>query len=79
MLALDNMLEDLNIDRDAVDGYDVSKAYGEAYDMLAKRGLRSTKAPGAVRPGTVLSPADGIKKRISWNYKRDDRKYFKRY
>ena len=62
-VALDNMLEDLNIDRDTVDGYDVSKAYGEAYDMLtAQRGLRSTKVPGAVRPGTVLSPAEELKK-----------------
>jgi hypothetical protein len=52
-VVLDNVLEDLNIDRDAVDGYDISKAYGEAYDMItAKRGLRSTKVPGAVRPGS---------------------------
>jgi len=50
-VVLDNVLEDLNIDRDAVDGYDISKAYGEAYDMLtAKRGLRSTKVPGGMKP-----------------------------
>ena len=53
-VVLDNVLEDLNIDRDAVDGYDISKAYGEAYDMLtAKRGLRSTKVPGGQTPEDI--------------------------
>jgi len=52
-VVLNNVLEDANIDRDAVDGYDISKAYGEAYDMLtAKRGLRSTKVPGGMKPGS---------------------------
>jgi len=53
-VVLDNVLEDLNIDRDAVDGYDISKAYGEAYDMLtAKRGLASKKVPGGMKPDDV--------------------------
>ena len=30
--------------------------------LTAQRGLRSTKVPGAVRPGTVLSPAEELKK-----------------
>ena len=52
-VVLDNVLEDLNIDRDAVDGYDISKAYGEAYDMLtAQRGLGSRKVPGGQTPGS---------------------------
>ena len=53
-VVLDNVLEDLNIDRDAVDGLDISKAYGEAYDMItAKRGLKSTKVPGGMKPDDV--------------------------
>ena len=53
-VVLDNVLEDLNIDRDAVDGYDISKAYGEAYDMLtAKKGLASKKVPGGMKPDDV--------------------------
>jgi len=52
-VVLDNVLEDLNIDRDAVDGYDISKAYGEAYDMLTEqRGLGSRKVPGGQTPGS---------------------------
>ena len=52
-VVLDNVLEDLNIDRDAVDGFDISKAYGEAYDMLrAKIGLASKKVPGGMTPGS---------------------------
>jgi len=52
-VALDNMLEDLNIDRDAVDQKDIMDAYGKAYNMLAKeKGLMSTKVPGGMKPGS---------------------------
>ena len=68
-VVLDNVLEDLNIDRDAVDGYDISKAYGEAYDMLtAQRGLRSTKVPGGMKPGSgtqVFKDSEGNIKGIT--------------
>jgi hypothetical protein len=33
-MAIDNMLENYNIDRDAVDQYDIIDAYGKAYDEL---------------------------------------------
>ena len=52
-VAVDNMLDDLNIDRDAIDQKDVMDAYGKAYNMLAKeRGLMSTKVPGGMTPGS---------------------------
>ena len=35
-IAIDDMLENANIDRDAVDQYDIVDAYGEAYDEIIK-------------------------------------------
>ena len=50
-VAVDNMLDDLEIDRSLVDQKDVMDAYGKAYNMLAKeRGLMSTKVPGSMKP-----------------------------
>lgn len=50
-VAVDNMLDDLEIDRSLVDQKDVMDAYGKAYNMLAKeRGLMSTKVPGGMKP-----------------------------
>ena len=34
-MAVDNMLEDLNIDRDAIDQYDILNAYDEAYKQIS--------------------------------------------
>jgi len=49
--AVDNMLDDLEIDRSLVDQKDVMDAYGKAYTMLAKKkGLMSTKVPGGMKP-----------------------------
>ena len=42
-MAVDNMLEDLNIDRDTLDQYDVLDAYGMAYDELKKPLLAELK------------------------------------
>jgi hypothetical protein len=47
-MAVDNMLEDLNIDRDAIDQYDVLDAYGLAYDEIKKpllQGLKNKPKP----------------------------------
>lgn len=35
-VAIDNMLENANVDRDLVDQYDIVDAYGEAYDEIIK-------------------------------------------
>ena len=35
-MAVDNMLEKLGVDRDAVDGYDILDAYGEAYKTVTR-------------------------------------------
>ena len=42
-MALDNMLEELGIDRDAIDGYDILDAYGLAYDEIKKPLLQKLK------------------------------------
>jgi len=77
-VVLDNVLEDLNIDRDAVDGLDISKAYGEAYDMLtAQRGLRSTKVPGGKTPESstqVFKDSEGGIKGITMGGNKDFQK-----
>jgi len=51
-MAVDNMLEDLNIDRDTIDQYDVLDAYGMAYDELKKpllAGLKNKPKPSPVK------------------------------
>ena len=47
-MAVDNMLETYNIDRDAVDGYDILDAYGLAYDEIKQpllQGLKNKPKP----------------------------------
>ena len=77
-VVLDNVLEDLNIDRDAVDGLDISKAYGEAYDMLtAQRGLGSRKVPGGMKPESstqVFKDSEGGIKGITMGGDKDFQK-----
>ena len=49
--ALDDMFENLNVDRNQFDQKDILDAYGEAYNMITKnRGLMSTKVPGGMKP-----------------------------
>ena len=51
--ALDDMFENLNVDRSQFDQKDIMDAYGEAYGMITKqRGLMSTKVPGGQTPGS---------------------------
>ena len=51
--ALDDMFENLNVDRSQFDQKDILDAYGEAYGMITKqRGLMSTKVPGGMTPGS---------------------------
>jgi hypothetical protein len=49
-MAVDNMLEDLNIDRDALDQYDVLDAYGLAYDEIKKPLLQKLKNKPGSKP-----------------------------
>ena len=42
-MAVDNMLEDLNIDRETIDQYDILDAYGLAYDELKQPLLKQLK------------------------------------
>ena len=46
-MAVDDMLENLNIDRDAVDGYDILDAYDEAYNQITKNPIEEMKGLGA--------------------------------
>ena len=46
-VAVDNMFEELGVDKDTIDQKDILDAYGEAYGMITKqRGLASGKVPG---------------------------------
>ena len=49
-MAVDNMLEDLNIDRDAIDQYDVLDAYGLAYDELKQPLLKEIRETKSLAP-----------------------------
>ena len=47
-VAVDNMFEELGVDKDTIDQKDILDAYGEAYGMITKqRGLASGKVPGS--------------------------------
>ena len=62
--AVDNMLDDLEIDRSLVDQKDVMDAYGKAYTMLAKKkGLMSTKVSGGMKPESspIATETDNLK------------------
>jgi len=49
-MAVDNMLEDLNIDRDAIDQYDILDAYGLAYDELKQPLLKEIQETKSLAP-----------------------------
>ena len=77
-VAVDNMLDDLEIDRSLVDQKDVMDAYGKAYNMLAKeRGLMSTKVPGGMKPESstqVFKDSEGGIKGITMGGDKDFQK-----
>jgi hypothetical protein len=52
-MAVDNMLEDLNIDRDAIDQYDVLDAYGLAYDELKRPLLKEIEKTKSLAPKMI--------------------------
>ena len=61
-VVVDEIMENLNIDRDAVDGYDISDLYGKAYDALTKQTFNAKKLMQSVNQkgkGTVTT-ADNI-------------------
>jgi hypothetical protein len=49
-MAIDNMLEELGIDRDAIDGYDILDAYGLAYDELKRPLLKEIEETKSLAP-----------------------------
>jgi hypothetical protein len=49
-VAVDNMLDDLEVDRSLVDQKDVMDAYGKAYGMITKQKGLGGKAPGGMKP-----------------------------
>ena len=59
---VDEIMENLDIDRDAVDGFDISDLYGKAYDALTKQRFNAKKLMQSVNQkgkGTVTT-ADNI-------------------
>lgn len=48
-MAVDDMLETYNIDRDAVDGYDILGAYDEAYKTIATPGSKVMFSPAETK------------------------------
>jgi len=61
-VMVDEIMENLDIDRDAVDGFDISDLYGKAYDALTKQTFNAKKLMQSVNQkgkGTVTT-ADNI-------------------
>ena len=61
-VVVDEIMEHLNIDRDAVDGFDISDLYGKAYNALTKQTFNAKKLMESVNQkgkGTVKT-ADNI-------------------
>ena len=61
-VMVDEIMENLDIDRDAVDGFDISDLYGKAYDALTKQTFDAKKLMQSVNQkgkGTVTT-ADNI-------------------
>ena len=61
-VMVDEIMENLEIDRDAVDGFDISDLYGKAYDALTKQTFNAKKLMQSVNQkgkGTVTT-ADNI-------------------
>ena len=50
--ALDDMFENLNVDRSQFDQKDILDAYGEAYSMITKQRGLGGKVPGGMTPGS---------------------------
>jgi len=50
--ALDDMFENLNVDRSQFDQKDILDAYGEAYGMITKQRGLGGKVPGGMTPGS---------------------------
>ena len=42
-VMVDEIMENLDIDRDAVDGFDINDLYGRAYDALTKQTFNAKK------------------------------------
>ena len=61
-VVVDEIMENLDIDRDAVDGFDINDLYGRAYDALTKQTFNAKKLMKSVNQkgkGTVTT-ADNI-------------------
>jgi len=61
-VMVDEIMENLDIDRDAVDGFDINDLYGRAYDALTKQTFNAKKLMKSVNQkgkGTVTT-ADNI-------------------
>ena len=62
-VAVDDMFENLNVDRDQFDQKDIMDAYGEAYNIITKnRGLVSTKVnlPEGVKAEDTILPTSNL-------------------
>jgi len=51
-VAVDNMFEELGVDREMFDQKDILDAYGEAYGMITKQRGLGGKVPGGMKPGS---------------------------
>ena len=67
-VVVDDILENLNIDRDAVDGYDILDLYGEAYEAI------TMKAVDGVTPKFMQSIRKGADEDIKLSYTDKDKR-----
>jgi hypothetical protein len=76
-VVVDNMLEDLGVDRDMFDQKDISELYGMAYDTLSEgsvpRGLAAfttKKGKGEVKMADEVEVSQDVKDKIDYNRQR---------
>ena len=76
-VVVDNMLEDLGVDRDMFDQKDISNLYGMAYDTLSEgsvpRGLAAfttKKGKGEVKMADEVKVSQDVKDKIDYNKQR---------
>ena len=76
-VVVDNMLEDLDVDRDMFDQKDISNLYGMAYDTLSEgsvpkglAGFMSKKGKGEVKMADEVEVSQDVKDKVDYNRQR---------
>ena len=82
-IVVDNMLEDLDVDRDMFDQKDISELYGMAYDTLSEgasvpkglAGFMSKKGKGKVKTADEIEVSQDVKDKVEFDKQRMEDKF----